>query len=75
MPNIHFIRAAILDVTGVNLTLEQTRDYLVTEGLITPAKARAIIFRGYAEFYDNYVAKEEKTTDLLEIMAPNEENI
>lgn len=69
MPNIHFIRAAILANTGINLTLEQTRDYLVSERLISAAKAKNIIFRGYAEFYDGYVAEveEEKTPDLVEV--------
>jgi len=52
--NLIYIRAAIEANTGVKLTLEQVKDYLVQEKLITPYQARhhAQIFRGYAEYYD-----------------------
>lgn len=52
--NLVYIRAAIHAATGVRLSLEKTRQYLVEEGLITPyqAKHEATIFRGYSEFYD-----------------------
>ena len=51
--NLVYIRAAILANTGVNLTLEEVRRYLVEEKLITPSQARsnAQIFKGYSEFY------------------------
>lgn len=70
MANIHFIRAAILDATGQELTLEETRDILVEEGLLTPIQAKKIIFRGYAEFYEDYETKieEEKVLDLVEMV-------
>jgi len=52
--NLHYIRAAIEKNTGVyGLSLEQVRNYLVEEGLLTPSQARryAHIFNGYGEFY------------------------
>jgi hypothetical protein len=51
--NLHYIRAAIEANTGVRLTLERTREYLVEEGLITQRQAdkEAMIFRGYGEFF------------------------
>lgn len=52
--NLIYIKAAIEAATGVSLTLEKVRQYLLEEGLITPTQARkeATIFRGYSEFYD-----------------------
>jgi len=52
--NLHYIRAAIEANTGVTgLSLEQVRDYLVEEGLLTPSQAKrhAHIFTGYGEFF------------------------
>lgn len=53
--NLHYIRAAIEARTGIRLTLEKTRQYLVEEGLLTPAQARkhAKIFSGYHDFYED----------------------
>lgn len=52
--NLIYIRAAIEANTGVRLSLERTREYLVEEGLITQRQAdeEAAIFRGYSEFYN-----------------------
>jgi hypothetical protein len=52
--NLIYIRAAIEANTGVRLSLERTREYLVEEGLITQRQAdeEAAIFRGYGEFYN-----------------------
>lgn len=70
MANIHFIRAAILEATGQELTLEETRAILIEEGLLTPTQAKKIIFRGYAEFYESYETKleEEKVLDLVDMV-------
>lgn len=53
--NLIYIRAAIEANTGVKLSLEEVRQYLIEEKLITPSQAKhhAQIFRGYAEFYEN----------------------
>lgn len=53
--NLIYIKAAIEEATGVYLSLEEVRRYLLEEGLITPVQARdeATIFRGYGEFYDH----------------------
>lgn len=52
--NLIYIRAAIEANTGFKLPLEQVRELLVEEKLITreQAKNHAQIFRGYHEFYD-----------------------
>lgn len=52
--NLVYIRAAIEANTGVSLSLEEVRELLVEEGLITRSQATkyAQIFRGYGEFYD-----------------------
>jgi len=71
--NLHYIRAAIEANTGVTgLSLEQVRDYLVEEGLLTPAQAKkhAHIFTGYGEFFhmidsmEVEVESEESESDL-----------
>ncbi len=53
--NLIYIRAAIEANTGVKLSLEEVRQYLIEEKLITPSQAKhhAQIFRGYSEFFDN----------------------
>jgi len=60
--NLIYIKAAIQAATGVSLSLQEVRRYLLEEGLITPkqAKKEATIFRGYGEFYD-YDYSESKT--------------
>tara|TARA_R100001460_G_scaffold67037_2_gene107348 strand:+ start:444 stop:680 length:237 start_codon:yes stop_codon:yes gene_type:complete len=52
--NLIYIRAAIRERTGRELTLEAVRDYLLQEKLITPAEAadENLIFRGYDEFFE-----------------------
>jgi hypothetical protein len=52
--NLHYCRAAIEEATGIHLSLEKTRQYLIEEGLITQVQANkyATIFRSYDEFYD-----------------------
>mgnify|MGYP003652048068 FL=1 len=54
MINLIYIRAAIRERTGQELSLETVRDLLLEEGLITEKQAhnRDLIFRGYAEYFD-----------------------
>lgn len=49
--NLHYIRAAIRENTGVELSLKDTRDILLEEGLITKQEAKRAIFTGYGEIY------------------------
>lgn len=66
--NLHYIRAAVEAHTGVTgLSLEQTRDYLVLEGLIPKSKAKkyAPIFTGYSDFFDE-IASAEKPQEHLD---------
>jgi hypothetical protein len=58
--NIHYIRAAIRQATGVELTLHQVRDYLFSEGMITEAQYHKIIFEGYQGYEDGvYMTKRD----------------
>lgn len=69
--NINYIRAAIEEATGVRLTLEQTLEYLLDEEMITPSKAKNMIFPGYNSYYkDTHVFKEEG--DMKEIIKNKE---
>lgn len=54
MINLIYIRAAIRERTGQELSLEAVRDLLFEEGLITKAQAEDedLIFRGYAEYFE-----------------------
>lgn len=54
MINLIYIRAAIRERTGKELSLEAVRDLLLEEGLITKKQAqnRDLIFRGYAEYFE-----------------------
>ena len=64
MINLIYIRAAIRERTGQELSLETVRDLLLEEGLITEKQAhnRDLIFRGYAEYFDT----EESATRMEE---------
>ena len=81
--NIHYIRAAIRENTGVTLKLEEIRDLLVEEGLITPTKAKHCIFRGYSEFYEYFYNQDknlviptiERTTPLDVVEQLHEQDV
>jgi len=66
MINLVYIRAAIEANTGIRLTLEKTRQYLLEEGLITEKQAseEAEIFTGYHDFYWQDVPMAEVETEL-----------
>ena len=65
--NLVYIRAAIAANTGVTLSLEQVRDYLVEENLITPSQAlhNAQIFRGYSEYFgmEDFTVEDTRDSD------------
>jgi hypothetical protein len=69
--NLHYIRAAIEANTGVRLSLQDVRRYLVEEKLITKEQAarNAQIFTGYGEFYETDVSlrstKEDKEASAI----------
>jgi hypothetical protein len=52
--NLIYIRAAIRANTGIDLPIPKVLQYLVEEGLVTPAQAKDpdLIFRGYSEYFD-----------------------
>lgn len=56
--NIHYIRAAIEEATGIRLSLNETKDYLVSENMIPKSKAKNIIFRGYSDLYDYFYGQD-----------------
>lgn len=56
--NIHYIRAAIEEATGVRLSLTETKDYLVSENMIPESKAKKIIFKGYSGLYDYFYGQD-----------------
>ena len=73
MPNIYFIRAAIEDALNIRLTVEETADYLVSEGMLTRKKADSLIFKGYKIFYpdDPMLNDDDKEPDLVEMVNSN----
>jgi len=54
MINLIYIRAAIRERTGQELSLDEVVKVLLQEGLISKAqsKDRDLIFRGYGEYYE-----------------------
>ena len=75
MINLHYIRAAIEANTGKHLSLEEVRELLIEEGLVSKKKAdrEAVIFRGYDEFYwsDGFGREAEKEIDQEEGLPEN----
>lgn len=67
MINLIYIRAAIRERTGQELSLEAVRDLLLEEGLITQAEANdeQLIFKGYDEYFDTEeAAKNVENADI-----------
>ena len=54
MINLIYIRAAIRERTGQELSLDAVVDVLLEEGLISKAQSqnKDLIFRGYAEYFE-----------------------
>lgn len=75
--NLLYIRAAIRQATGIELSQEQVLQYLVEEGLVTPAEASNpdLIFRGYDEFFqtDAAVVAVEPVSHLIEDVEDDDE--
>tara|TARA_R100001377_G_scaffold81740_1_gene61450 strand:- start:475 stop:717 length:243 start_codon:yes stop_codon:yes gene_type:complete len=80
MINLIYIRAAIRERTGQELSLRTVRDLLYEEGLITKGQAnnKDLIFRGYAEYFetDEAAAKMEDPNPFIirEITDENDES-
>ena len=77
MINLIYIRAAIRERTGQELSLESIRDLLLEEGMITNSQAqnRDLIFRGYAEYFetDEAAAKMEDPNPFIPKEITNED--
>jgi hypothetical protein len=65
--NIIYIRAAIEEATGIKLKLEEVKEYLLSEGLVTEAKAKHLIFRGYSEFYDYFYKQDKNVIEATQV--------
>jgi len=75
--NLIYIRAAIRERTGQELSLERVRDLLLEEGLITSAQAADddLIFRGYDEYFETEeAAKSVEPVDYLIDLERSNEN-
>lgn len=66
--NIHYIRAAVQEKTGIRVELEDLKRILVEERFITPAKAKNIIFRGYGDYYDKIDIAEEVDEEIYALV-------
>lgn len=55
MLNLIYIRAAIREATGQELTLQRVKELLLEEGLITLKQSRDpdLIFTGYSKYFDS----------------------
>lgn len=77
MINLIYIRAAIRERTGQELSLERVRDLLLEEGLITSAQAsdEDLIFRGYDEYFETEeAAKPVEPVEYLIDLERSDEN-
>ena len=66
MANLYYVRAAVEAATGVKLTLNQMRDYLIEEGMIDSNDDQYFPFRGYKDFYAYDTYERELAFDLDE---------
>lgn len=58
--NIYYIRAAIEAATGIKLTIEQVKSYLVSEGMATKEKLDKLTFTGYEDYFGHVYVKETR---------------
>ena len=64
--NLHYIRAAILANTGVDLEFNEIKKLLVEEKLITQSQASKIkILKNYNEYYDDYTTGRSSSSSVL----------
>lgn len=63
--NLHYIRAAIEAHTGVSLTIDETKAYLLSEGMATENDLNRYTFKGYAQYYGHIAT--EQVIDLVKL--------
>ena len=64
--NLNYIRAAILQATGIKLTIDQVKAYLREEFDIPQSRLDKITFRGYGAYYGDIPV--EIVPDLKEVL-------
>lgn len=62
--NLTYIRAAILERTGIKLSVQEVARYLVEEGLLTERKAKSLIFDNYNHLYKT-IGYERKDLEVI----------
>lgn len=63
--NLHYIKAAIEAATGIKLTIDEVKAYLISEGLCTASRADKITFRGYGAYYGDIPVETVKDVNVL----------
>jgi hypothetical protein len=63
--NLHYIRAAIMARTGIKLTIDEVKAYLLTEGMATQDKLNRYTFKGYDQYFGHVHLHE--VVDLLKL--------
>jgi len=58
--NLDYIRAAIKENTGVDLTRKQTAQYLIEENLAKPKQLKRALHFSYLGYYDGVVLEQEE---------------
>lgn len=58
--NIYYIKAAIKENTGKDLSIREVADYLVSENMIKKEHVEVLIFKGYNDLYDTETAEGRK---------------
>lgn len=61
MFNLYYIRAKIQEDLGIDLTLDETKVYLIASGLATYAQLKQRTFTGYDAYYNTVYVKETRT--------------
>lgn len=65
--NLEYIRAAIMQATGIKLSIDEVKAYLISEGLCSTSRADRITFRGYGAYYGDIPVETVKDVDVLAI--------
>jgi hypothetical protein len=58
--NLYYIRAAVEAATGIKLTIEELKIYLIIEGLATYPQVSSRTFKGYDQYFGHVAVKEKK---------------
>lgn len=64
--NLTYIRAAIMEATGIKLSIDEVKAYLLSEGMATRTRMDKLTFNGYGAYFGDIPV--DVVPDLKEVL-------